>query len=481
MLATLDAQYEPPGRKYFSETAIPKLYNQLRGEITSELKEANFVALTTDMWSSINMSPYMSITAHYVSKDWTLKSKCLETAFAPESHTAAVLAEALQDGLQAWGVGEEKVACITSDNGANIVAAVRDLKWPWISCFGHNLNLAVNNALNKEKAKTERAFGVCRQINGAFSHSWQRRQQLRKEQEQQGIKKPLSLITDCATRWGSKYAMTERILALLPSIRRVFADDRSRRTLPTISWQDVSVLEAVKEGLKSVSEFTDIMSSERDVTISSLLPLLHLMKDTLKEKDTDVKLTADIKRTILEQLDNRYDNDKTIQLMRTASLLDPRYKARHMSAADLDYIRCQLEDEMVLFWKRDTPRPPVRVTDEEDAGTTQPTKKKKTLGSLLGTVKPAVVATPEQRAHAEMANYLQEEVADGETNALEWWRRNENRFPFMAKMAQKYLCIPATSTPSERIFSKAGNVVTRYRSLLKPDKVNMLVFLSNNL
>ncbi|KAM3872332.1 beta-1,4 N-acetylgalactosaminyltransferase 1-like [Diretmus argenteus] len=110
------------------------------------------------MWSSINMSPYMSITAHYVSKDWTLKSKCLETAFAPESHTAAVLAEALQDGSQAWGVEEEKVTCVTTDNGANIVAAVRDLKWPWISGFGHNLNLAVNNALSKEKAKTDRAF-----------------------------------------------------------------------------------------------------------------------------------------------------------------------------------------------------------------------------------------------------------------------------------------------------------------------------------
>ena len=82
----------------------------------------------------------MSITAHYVSKDWTLESICLETAFAPESHTVADG----MDGLQAWGVGEENVICITMDNGANIVAAVRDLKWPWISCFRHNLNLALN-------------------------------------------------------------------------------------------------------------------------------------------------------------------------------------------------------------------------------------------------------------------------------------------------------------------------------------------------
>ncbi|XP_047210687.1 E3 SUMO-protein ligase ZBED1-like [Girardinichthys multiradiatus] len=243
-------------------------------------------------------------------------------------------------------------------------------------------------------------------------------------------------------------------------------------TLPTISWQDVSVLEAVTEGLKSVSEFTDILSSERDVTISSLLPLLHLIKDTLKEKETDAKLTVAIKQTILEQLDSRYDNDKIIQLMRTAALLDPRYKAPHVGSTDLDYIRTQLEDEMVLFWKQTTSGPPVTVrdsTDDEDAppfSQSQPSKKKKTLGSLLGTIKPAAVATPEQRAQAEMTNYLQEEVVDGETNALEWWKRNESRLPLMAKIAQKYLCIPATSTPSERIFSKAGNFVTRYRSLL---------------
>ncbi len=87
------------------------------------------------------------------------KSKCLETTFVLESHTAAVLAEALQDGLRAWGIVEEKVAYITTENRANIVAAVHDLKWSWINCFEHNLNVAVNNTLNKEKAKTDQAFG----------------------------------------------------------------------------------------------------------------------------------------------------------------------------------------------------------------------------------------------------------------------------------------------------------------------------------
>jgi hypothetical protein len=38
-----------------------------------------------------------------------------------------------------------------------------------------------------------------------------------------------------------------------------------------------------------------------------------------------------------------------------------------------------------------------------------------------------------------------------------------------------------TSTPSERVFSKAGEIVSRLRANLKLSTVDMLVFLSKNL
>jgi hypothetical protein len=126
----------------------------------------------------------MSLTAHYISKDWQLEAKCLATSFVPEYHTKDVLAEALKVGAQEWGIEEEKISCITTNNGANIIAAVRELKWPWLNCFGHNLNMAINNALDGEKDRTSRAFGVCRAINGAFSHSWQRKRELSKAQDE---------------------------------------------------------------------------------------------------------------------------------------------------------------------------------------------------------------------------------------------------------------------------------------------------------
>ena len=68
-----------------------------------------------------------------------------------------------------------------------------------------------------------------------------------------------------------------------------------------------------------------------------------------------------------------------------------------------------------------------------------------------------------------------------EEDPLHWWKNNEPRYPLLANVARKYLCICATSTASERVFSTAGQVVSSRRSLLKPAKVDMLVFLAKNL
>lgn len=82
---------------------------------------------------------------------------------------------------------------------------------------------------------------------------------------------------------------------------------------------------------------------------------------------------------------------------------------------------------------------------------------------------------------SELTRYLQEQPIDSTADPLAWWRDNETRYPLLAKLARKYMCICATSTASERVFSTAGNIATPVRSSLKPSKVNMLVFLSRNL
>ena len=60
---------------------------------------------------------------------------------------------------------------------------------------------------------------------------------------------------------------------------------------------------------------------------------------------------------------------------------------------------------------------------------------------------------------------------------LQWWRQHHCRFPYISKLALKVLAIPATSAPSERVFSTAGLTIAKDRARLESDRANELVFL----
>lgn len=70
--------------------------------------------------------------------------------------------ENMKSALEDWGLDEHKLVCIATDNSANIVAAIRNLGWPWLNCFGHNLHLAVSHGLDSDKDRTARAIGLCK-------------------------------------------------------------------------------------------------------------------------------------------------------------------------------------------------------------------------------------------------------------------------------------------------------------------------------
>lgn len=143
MVRTLDKRYNVPSRKYFSQTALPKLYSQCHATVATELKQVQHFAATTDLWSSRTSEPYMSLTVHYIDADWKLQNKCLAAVYFPQDHTGIEIAQGLKDSFVSWDLHEEKLACITTDSGANIVKAAELNKWTRLQCFGHRLHLAI--------------------------------------------------------------------------------------------------------------------------------------------------------------------------------------------------------------------------------------------------------------------------------------------------------------------------------------------------
>jgi len=65
-------------------------------------------------------------------------------------------------------------------------------------------------------------------------------------------------------------------------------------------------------------------------------------------------------------------------------------------------------------------------------------------------------------------------------DVLAWWTSQKDIFLRLSLLSKTILAIPATSAPSERIFSTAGLTVNAKRSSLAPSTVDKVVFIHEN-
>lgn len=67
-----------------------------------------------------------------------------------------------------------------------------------MSCFGHNLHLAVTKAINND-SRSARVLKLCHKVVSAFSVSWKRRRDLRQTQLDLNLPQH-SMISVCQNR-----------------------------------------------------------------------------------------------------------------------------------------------------------------------------------------------------------------------------------------------------------------------------------------
>ncbi|KAK0151881.1 Zinc finger BED domain-containing protein 1 [Merluccius polli] len=339
------------------------------------------------------------------------------TAYFPTDHTGENIAMGLRECLANWGLKEEAQTCIT-DNASNMVKAMELNQWTRLQCFGHRLHLAIGKYKN-----------VC--------------------------------LCECVCLQSYYKCESLYYLHRGPSLCYII--------------------------LPSNTEFTDALSGEDYVSVSYLKPVLHLLKTaTLAETDQDTNLTKDIKSRALHYIEEKYSDPVTQELLDITSFLDPRFKTSYVSEENVPYIKDRVKMEMEQVAQKEqracVTTHPMPLSAEEEPPSTS-TKRKRSLGSFFKTkaVPASSTVQLEDTIKAELDNYLITPTIDGEQDPLAWWRVHNVNFPWLSKLARKYLCIPATSAPSERLFSASGNIVTCQRASLKPAKVDMLVFLAKNL
>ena len=319
----------------------------------------------------------------------------------------------------------------------------------------------------------EEVLRVCRKVVSKFSQSWKKTRDLAIAQKDNDLPKH-KLKVDCSTRWGSSYDMINRIAEQQKAICVVLASDR--RCISLLSLLDFESIDSMISVLKPLRELTDILAAEKRVSISAVKPLVQRICNKMLESNVeDTDLAADMKARIKCDLLQRYDDPEVDQLLSLCSFVDPRFKKR-LSEEDRLVTISTVKKELLGMEE-------VGNCEEPAVAAQEPPCKRSAFSRILGD---DLEELPTKRSvldkvNQEVDSYLQMPVADIDQSPLEWWSREQLRFPLLSKLARKLLCICATSVASERVFSAAGHIGSNLRSCLKPSKIDQLTFLARNL
>ena len=415
------------------------------------------------------------MTVHFLTDLWKMESKVLQTQEMPEQHTGVHISERLVKASE-WKINE-KVVAVVRDNAANMVLASWLLEdWGDLPCFGHALQLAVKAGL--DLPLISRLTAVCRKIVGHFKHSVKAMGALR--EKHRGLNIPQhTLLQDVSTRWNSTYFMYERMAEQRWAIYAVIHDEQVTPSeqrhldLKPEQWDLLSQLLVV---LKPLQVATTALSKDLNVSSSLIHPVVNgLVKCHLKPGGDDLAMIKRFKEVVTGELLRRFPFDRE-SVATLSAALDPRHHHLNFhSAEEQTQVHEIISDKVETLYKQDSATP-----SSSDSACTQPQAKKRkeetAMSFLLGTERDSD-STPSWKD--EIEQFKREPQVHHDSDALDWWKINETRFPTLAKLARCYLCVPATSVPAERIFSIAG-LISNKRSSLSPENADMLIFLSKH-
>ena len=124
LMETAVPLYKLPSRRTITQMIDDK-YNVLSLQFREKLLEVESICLTTDIWTDThNARSYMGLTGHFIYES-ELMSINFGVSHLTEPHNFNYLSQVIITMTEKWGITPEKVAAFITDNGANIVKAVK--------------------------------------------------------------------------------------------------------------------------------------------------------------------------------------------------------------------------------------------------------------------------------------------------------------------------------------------------------------------
>ncbi|WVZ62230.1 hypothetical protein U9M48_011997 [Paspalum notatum var. saurae] len=451
---------------------LGKYFNDRRSSVHDSLQSASSIAITSDIWSGNAKEDYLSVVAHYVSKDWLLEKKIIGLKLIEVSHNANNIAERVLSVIADWGC-TDKVFSVTLDNASSNVKAMDKLK-PELSgyvgtlflhqrCALHVINLIVKCGLKRFKPWLD-AF---RTAISFLNASNQRIAAYKSYCVAMGVR-PRKFGLDMDVRWNSTYLMLKHLLPYKETFDMFLTTQYPRKPgdpelLTPAHWYVAAKL------LEFLELFYDATVSLPGVYYPTSPLIMHTILYIAKhlhvyEHDKHIgPAVVPMKNKFL-----KYWKDIPY-LYSIAFILDPRAKLRgFMSSLRLlsqlgvnDYssyytdVRAELN---MMFNKYDAKFGAVRL-QRPTAPTTA------TSGGL-------------NSLETELTSYLDSDTLqkfDDDFNLLNWWHEHKLTYPVLSILARDVISVPVSTISSESAFSLCGRIIEERRRCLRPEMVEMLL------
>ncbi|KAI7790056.1 putative zinc finger BED domain-containing protein 4-like, partial [Triplophysa rosa] len=343
MISTFNPKYELPSRTFFMKK-MEKKYECIKGKLKKALQETDSIALTTDIWTSVATEAYLGVTCHYLGEDWEMLSHCLTTMPLEERHTAANIAEWIQDVTAKFDIPPEKIKAVVHDNGANVVAAAKILHerhgWTSVRCAGHTLNLVVQSSLKIHQA-ISKCVAAVRCLVEHFKKSELACTKLKEKQQQMGTETNM-LVQDACTRWNSTYHMLFRLLEQRWPVTATLSDpavtQRGKHYLD-LKPEQWNLIEELSQVLEPFEASTVFLSGQQYVTLSALPQLVHKLKKNIERPDLESAPVRSFQAHATEQITARWQGlmeftPESPNITLLAAALDPRFRKLKFLPAD---------------------------------------------------------------------------------------------------------------------------------------------------
>ena len=483
------------------------------------------VVATTDHWTGPSKETFTTVTIHWIDQSWKLHNGIMDFKIYRGRATGEKINDDLTKVFEYNNICPKNLTIVITDTTGSQTALGRFLRekgYEHAYCTDHNLH---RNSLHAfEDKNIVGADGVMKKARALVEYFTKSNQKLDILKDRQktmpmysNLKKPLTILQDVRTRWWSTWRMIRRLRFLRPAIGSLIGSGEvDCENLSDAEWE---ILEKVQNALSEASHAQRYLEGEKYVTASLVPRCIYKIRTRYANMLDDEDVPEPVRRLVkilLKDLDERwvpldgkvqFDKDIKRGAMNRyihihpyffyAAFLDPRMKDdlhKTMTPANYFELETAILEQMIEYTSNNS------NSSNDDAGDDllQPTPDIKRprnnpectlfddMASHLDRNFEDKQIKVREDCRLELSNYQREVMPlfdkDGEFNdPLEWWKSNESKFSTIAKLARKFLAIPATSAPSERIWSIAKNVLTTERACLKENVAAAYLYIQENI